>query len=373
MSRRTLYRYVDASLASLRPTLHEIRFTNDASRFSLLDQRGAVAIVIAVSLSALVSLAALVLDVGAALVSKHQLQNLVDAAALAGSRQLGKLYESQPAAVSPSQPLSLANRARVQAVVAEVADKNRAATKLAGVTLADVRVGRWNAATRTVVSSPTGSDAVLVRAEGSMPTFLAGVVGIRRLSVSATAIAALSALAEVPPGALTLPAGISSAWMALGPIDGRRLQLYAPGGGDPCAGWTTFTETPPTMGRLQTIVRGLAGSAYASPATVAGKTSFQFVAGNPVAIAPDIMALYNAKKNPATGQWTTVVPVYRQTQCAAPSSPLPVAGFATAVITAVTTPAGPALDAVVRSGFVQLGRGGGTDYGTEGSIPGLVQ
>lgn len=359
MSDRTGPGGVEASLAPWRPTLH--------------DQRGAVAIVVAVSLSALVSLAALVLDGGAALVSKHQLQNLADAAALAGARQLGKLYESQPSATSPPQPLSLANHAQIQAVVAEVAERNRTTTKLAAVTLSDVRVGRWNAATRTVVSSPTGFDAVLVRAEGSMPTFLAGVVGIRRLSVSATAVSALSALAEVQPGALTLPVGLSSAWMALGPIDGRRLQLYAPGGGDPCAGWTTFTDTPATMGRLQAIVQGLMGNSYTSPATVAGQTHFQFVAGNPAAIAPDIMALYNAKKNPATGQWTTVVPVYRQAQCAAPSGPLPVVGFATATITSVATPSGPALDAVVRSGFVQLGRGGGTDYGTEGSLPGLVQ
>lgn len=359
MSDRTRHGRVEAHRASWRSTRH--------------DQRGAVAIVVAVSLSALVSLAALVLDGGAALVSKHQLQNLADAAALAGARQLGKLYESQPAAISPPQPLSLANRARVQAVVAEVAEKNRAATKLAAVTLSDVRVGRWNAATRTVVSTSTGFDAVLVRAEGSMPTFLAGVVGIRRLSVSATAVSALSALAEVQPGALTLPVGLSSAWMALGPIDGRRIQLYAPGGGDPCAAWTTFTDTPPTMGRLQAIVQALTENRYSSPATVAGKTGFQFVAGNPSTIAPDVMGLYNAKKNPATGQWTTVVPVYRQVQCAAPSGPLPVVGFATVIITSVATPSGPALDAVVRSGFVQLGRGGGTDYGTEGSLPGLVQ
>ena len=352
---------------------HARRLSGDGPRITHLDQRGAIAIVVAVCLSALVSLAALVLDGGAALVTKHQLQNLVDAAALAGSRQLGMLYEGPAASVSPTQPLSLANHARVHAVVAEVAEKNRAATKFASVTLADVRVGHWNSATRTVTSSPTGSDAVLVRAEGSMPTFLAGVIGIRRLAVSATAISALSALAEVPSGALTLPAGISSAWMAQGPIDGRRLQLYAPGGGNPCAGWTTFTETPPTIGRLQTIVRGLTGNAYTSPAATANKTSFQFIAGNPSAIATDIMALYNAKKNQATGQWTTVVTVYRQAQCAAPSGSLPVVGFATAVITAVITPAGPALDAVVRSGFVQLGRGGGMDYGTEGSLPGLVQ
>lgn len=336
------------------------------------DEHGAIAVVIAVSLLAFVSLAALVVDFGFALASRHHLQNLADAAALAGAGQLGRLYEGFAGAAQASTP-SPADRARVRAVVTEVAANNRAATKLTGVTLSEIRLGRWNAATRTIVPSQTGPDAVLVQARGVMPTFLAGAVGFRRLSLSATAGAALSAMAEAPAGALTLPAGISSAWMAQGPIDGRRIRLYAPGGGDPCAGWTTFTDTPPTIGRLQTIARALARRAYTSPTTLADRTTFQFVPGNPTAIAPDLLALYDARKDVATGQWTTTIAVYRQSACAAPSGALPVAGFATAVITAVPTPAGPALEAVMRTGFVQRGRGGGTDYGTNGSIPGLVQ
>lgn len=349
-----------------------LRLSDGRRRGMLLhDERGAVAVVIAVSLLALVSLAALVVDLGFALASRQHLQNLADAAALAGAGQLGRLYEN-PAGAAPAAP-SPADRARVRAVVSEVAATNRAATKLTGVTVADLRLGRWNPATRTVVSASADPDAVLVRAQGFMPTFLAGVVGIRQLSLSATASAALTAMAEATPGALALPAGISSAWMAQGPIEGRRLRLYAPNGGDPCAGWSTFTDAPPTIGRLQSIVQGLTRRAYTSPSALVDRTRFQFVVGNPAAIAPDLMALYNARKNPATGQWTTTIAVYRQAQCAVPAGAVALAGFATAVITAVPTPDGPALDAVMRTGFIQRGRGGGPDYGTNGSIPALVQ
>ena len=52
--------------------------------------RGAVAVVVAVAMAALLLVGAVVVDIGAALVSRHHAQTVADAAALAGARQLGQ-------------------------------------------------------------------------------------------------------------------------------------------------------------------------------------------------------------------------------------------------------------------------------------------
>src|SRR3990167_839391 len=61
-------------------------------------QQGAVAVLVALSLTVLIPMLALVIDIGQALVVKQTLQNLVDAASLAGARQLGRVYEVIPPA-----------------------------------------------------------------------------------------------------------------------------------------------------------------------------------------------------------------------------------------------------------------------------------
>ena len=50
-----------------------------------LNQRGSVAVITAILLAALIGIAALAVDIGYVAVSKNELQNVADAAALAGA------------------------------------------------------------------------------------------------------------------------------------------------------------------------------------------------------------------------------------------------------------------------------------------------
>lgn len=339
------------------------------SRSALRHDQGGVAVVVAVAMTGLLLVGAVVVDIGAALVARHHAQTVVDAAALAGARQLGGVYE-RAASTAPTLALSGVDRTRLLRSAVQVAARNR--DNLTTLTLAELRIGSWNPVSQTVVSTNVGADALLVRASGRTPTFLAGLLGMHHMDIAAAATAALTPLGEVPLGGLAAPVGIASGFLAQGTVDGKRVVFYQAGGSGPCTGWTTFTQAPATIASLQALVSGLTTGGASSPVATANRSRFQFVRGSLAPVFPQIKALFDAKKNPATGQWVTVVPIYERRSCQAPSGSLRIAGFSTAVLTLVSTPNGPVLEGVLRSGSVAVGRGGGPDYGTKGSLPGLV-
>ena len=84
-----------------------------------------------------------------------------------------------------------------------MADQNR--INLATLTLAELRIGGLESSGATPAATNIGADALLVRASGQTSTFLAGLLGIRRLDIAATATAALTPLGEVLPGGLPAP------------------------------------------------------------------------------------------------------------------------------------------------------------------------
>ena len=61
---------------------------------SLKDQAGAVAVTVAILMFVLVGIAALAIDIGYLLVTRNELQNVADAAALAAARKLGDNYQN---------------------------------------------------------------------------------------------------------------------------------------------------------------------------------------------------------------------------------------------------------------------------------------
>jgi hypothetical protein len=71
--------------------------------------------------------------------------------------------------------------------------------------------------------------------------------------------------------------------------------------------------------------------------------------------------------------WTVSVAVYRSDSCSNPSGRIEILGFATAKITQVLPPPDKTIVADVKCDYVKLGRGSGGNYGTKGSIPGLVE
>ncbi|CAB3726835.1 hypothetical protein LMG22037_05240 [Paraburkholderia phenoliruptrix] len=218
-------------------------------------QRGAVAVMTALCLTALVGTTALAVDLGRAWVVRNELQNAADAAALAGAGSLGPNYKS---------PDWTQAAAKAQSAIT--------LNKTEGVALvtAQVQTGYWN-----VKGTPAGMQALPVPAPGAydrpavqvtvsraagqnggpLSLVLAPVLGITTMPISATAVAVISAPGYAGPGAL-FPQAISQC-------------LYS-------AYWNATTGQPvndPATGQPQEFK---IGSAYNYPGCAAGMGSGQW-------------------------------------------------------------------------------------------------
>jgi Flp pilus assembly protein TadG len=155
-------------------------------------QQGATMLTVVVALMALLAAASLAVDVGLLLASRTQLQNAVDASALAGAANL----------IDTSDPSNVLVTAAAAATAAlNQASQNRtASTSSVIVRNEDVVIGSWNLGTRTFDSGVNPADpdqvtAVQVAAhlDGSsntaVPAFLSRVLGRETFTVSSEATA----------------------------------------------------------------------------------------------------------------------------------------------------------------------------------------
>lgn len=330
------------------------------------DQQGAIAILVALSLTVLIPMLALVLDIGQALVVKQSLQNLADAAALAGARQLGRVYETLPPGATGGV-LSSRGQGQVNSVVADVSGKNQPPHHTAFVL---AKLGGWNATSRTLAGGGVLLDGVHVSAQTHVPTYVASAVGVKTIAVSADATAALTGLSQVPAGSLTLPFGVARGWFSGKGWASQSFTLTKNGTSPVCAAWSTFSQTPATQNQLQTIMKRIRSGDSVSPTVNSRKTQLQFLGANPGPAFTVLQSLYANRKDSKTGDWLTVVPVYDRGSCAAATGPATIVGFATMRLNQKSS---TQLSATVMANQIQVGRGGGTDYGTKGSIPGLVK
>jgi Flp pilus assembly protein TadG len=193
-----------------QPSLHATSGTKlrkaPATRQHAYKQKGAVTLLVALTLPILIGAAALAVDMAHLHVVRNELQNDADAAALAGARVL---YNS----TTGSTDWSLA-QAQAQAAIA----LNRAT----GIQLTEGRVqtGYWNltgsaTSLQGLPMTPTVNDAPAVqvtvrKAEGQnsgpVRTFLAGIMGTSTVPLQATAVAGVTS-----PGraSLTFPVAMS--------------------------------------------------------------------------------------------------------------------------------------------------------------------
>lgn len=171
-------------------------------------QKGAVTVLVALTLPVLLGAAALAVDLAYLHVVRNELQNDADAAALAGARAL---YISSPA--SPNWT-----------VAADTARTAISLNRAAGHALADgqVQTGYWDTAQitsglQTLPLTPTANDAPAVQVslgksegenQGPARTFLANIWGIPSVPVRVTAVAGVSSPGSINPGGL-FPLAIS--------------------------------------------------------------------------------------------------------------------------------------------------------------------
>jgi len=343
------------------------------------NQRGASAILVAVCLIVLLAVAALAIDVGYLFATKNELQNIADAAALAAGRQLGAIYEPM---TYDEQTAYVCDPTDILPIAKNVAVKNKAAGVNIIIKDEDIIIGQWDGAAKAISATLNQPDAVKVTARrqsgvnGAVTTFFAKILGIDNVGLSADATAALTGQSTAGPGELEIPVGISQKWFEPG-FCNQPIKFYPTGDLNGCAGWHTFDSWPANAAKLSDIIEDMtpADPTFESPQAVAGESQFVFTGGNLASVFDDMQALYEAKKD-ADGKWETNVVVYGYDDCSNPTGEIPIVGFATAIITGVNGPSDdPAhtIFATVICDNVSQGRGSGGNFGTKGSIPGLVE
>ncbi len=365
------------------------------------DERGAVAIFVALTLPVFIGIAALAVDVGYMMVAKNELQNIADGAALAGARTLGRLYECNGDISGCPNPMPYTNQLTyvadntvIENAVNDVASSNQAADSRAGIAInsADIVIGTWDTLTNTLTTTLVSPDAVRVTAwkragtNGPILTFFARVMGINTVDVSAVATAALTGSSSMGPGGLSLPVAINKSWMSTVPCN-QNLTFH-PSSAGTCSAWHSYDSSSPyrpNAASMRNMLDDLAALTYSSPETTAGVTQFDFTNGTLAALFThdNIQNLFNVMKVKNDGKldfdtnsatWTTAVPVFDDVlESCSPNGLIKIVGFATIVITGVDPPPASTIYATVKCDNVEPGRGGGGNYGTKGSIPGLVQ
>lgn len=397
------------------------------------NQAGVSAVIVAIVLTMLIGFTALAVDVGYMYVTKNELQNVADAAALAGAGYLGSIY----AGLSyDEQQTHEFNRSDIVGTTQQVALKNQAAKMNIVINDADVTIGTWDGGTDTLtpMAAPlVGPDAVRVIARrdgianGPILTFFARIFNIDTVNVSADATAALTGPAIVEEGELKVPFSLSENNF---PNDCTNPITFSPTA-ESCAGWHNFLDPinassieDKLLGLIQGDIEdytelGLVNgpdwldqnfdmNAPPDPEVTpevgigdefnhqGGTVASLFLGGRlgntdndinlPEEIIGDIKhpapfpALFDYfRRRDGDGDdsiWTTTVPVYEDDEvCENPNDAIPIAGFATIEIIMPNPPPDSSVSVLVYCELTFIdGRGGGGTYGNlKGTIPNLVE
>jgi len=375
--------------------------------FKSKKSRGAVLPMVGVLLIVFLGIAALAIDIGYRNATQNELQNVADAAALAGAGYMGSVY----AGGAESNYIFI--RSEIVDVVQEVAEKNKAAGVNIVIRDEDITIGKWNADSDFYKKgvnlkgdiSPTtlvGPDAVKViarrdeQANEPIRTFFAQVLGFDTLAVEAEAAAALTGQANFEPGEVKLPFSLS---MLQFPDACQEPIAFT--SNDDCAAWHTFTLGSINAQQMEDMLYGLIvdhedGSAwletnaavkksieaFSSPEVIGGVTSFELTEGVVAKLftgTPSPMqSLFDFwKTRDEDGDdsvWTTTVPVYKEpgTVCTPTGQSRVIVGAADLVVTGVNGPPGNSIEAVIVCAYKSM-RGSGGIGGNAGSIPNLVR
>jgi len=208
----------------------------------MANSRGGVLVLVALLLFVFIGIAALAIDIGYLSTTKNELQDVADAAALAGAGYLGSVYATLPHSQHADETFDPA------VVLNEINSfKNIAAKSDIDIFLADIKVGKWDPDVLDIYDeNQPGPDAVYVRARrdtgfnSKIITFFAGIFGegSESLAVSAEAVAALSGPTVIGDGELVMPIGLSEKSF---PNSCQDFIYFSPTPYS-CAGWTTLDD-----------------------------------------------------------------------------------------------------------------------------------
>ncbi len=223
------------------------RFKTKLRRF-LREERGAVAVAVAVLLTGLVGLTGAATDLGIVYTARGQLQNAADSAALAAAKNM-----------ISQDPVTLDAVTTPEAARATAHEFSQANTALgASLTLLDpdYTIGWWDlnaqAFTRTGESAdPNDINAVEVTlrkddlANNPVTTMFAGIVGVSKVEVTAKSLAFVGYPGAIPKdGGLGFPIAVKESAITGGggPVCGTQLTFHSENNEN--ASWTTFDRWP---------------------------------------------------------------------------------------------------------------------------------
>jgi hypothetical protein len=266
-------------------------------------QRGAVVVLVAISLVVLLGFTALAIDLGYRHVVKNELQDIADAAALAAANKLGSIYGAMDTtadqlAYNIDDSGTYEGRADIVEVAVEVGAENKAGnTTDFVINTSDVEIGHWDwdkhlycdsiNSTPPDCTSPSPVHPTAVRvtarrdsaANGPISTFFAKIFGMPSLKLEADATAALGNQVNSVPEEIQIPVAISKAWLDSHPGDsvcGSVIAFSPPTDPDACAGWTTFTDSNINDPLVQDYIDGT----KTSPALNGNTDTLRLINGN---------------------------------------------------------------------------------------------
>ena len=392
-------------------------------------ERGAVLVLVAVSMVALLGVVALAVDLGYLFVTRNEVQNVADGSALAGARDLGAQYQSLSDIEQQAFYCDGDCQERIRDAARNLASMNRAGGLDMTLLVGDILIGRWSGGTFTPTNEQPDAVSVVGRRDkannGPISSFFARVLGIDETSVNALAVAAMTGLGETEPGEVELPIGIDEHYFRQFPEGsyycGADIQ-FSPTK-ESCAGWTTWEYWPSNDETLEEILE----EKLDSPGIITFGSEFVFSGGNQSQkVFYALVELYKQKGcatdandnflggtgacipfdeaeanggvpwieegessywpelNPpykATSdqryyhRWDTTVPVYADSGCDNPNQTREIVGFARVELTDVRTAPDKTVTGKIVCNVVNTEdtRGGGSDFGIKGPIPGLVR
>ncbi|MFC1657492.1 pilus assembly protein TadG-related protein [Candidatus Moduliflexota bacterium] len=278
------------------------------------------------------------------------------------------------------------------------------------------------------ITQPTAVTVIARRdsaANSPVSTFFARIFKIfgsnfELVNVTADATAALTGQSEAGEGGLPIPVGISEWWFDNNACRDE-ITFYPANDPSSCAGWTTYTYSPSNDPKIQDLITGdLENPAVSygedlgfTGGTLSDNTFSELLllfmregydaelCGTPPCppAAPGAeVPLYDCGPNCTTGErlyypedgppykddttrprnyhnWEASVIVYESNDCANPNQTQKLVGFARVTVTDVYRAPDKTIKGIVLCNFVEPGdsRGGGGNFGTLGSIPGLVE
>jgi Flp pilus assembly protein TadG len=242
-------------------------------------QKGAVAIIAALSLPILIGFAGLALDLGRLYVEKTELQNASDACALAASRELTCDPAALPAGTqcAPSFLINAENSGRTVAHLNR-ADFQSANLNDAQISSSDIKFSTTFAPNSSYLSRTAGANPaskyVMCTAHqtGIIPWFMQ-VLGAGNQSVSAQAVATLApaqANCAIPMGMCKLdaaPATNPFAGLTIGQWVTSKLNASATGSFD----WIDFTPPNGGASELADLLAGTGACSVPPPPTQVGE------------------------------------------------------------------------------------------------------